>query len=162
MKLPSDTSVLTPYLPIVNAIAPNAPIGATFMMKPTILKKMWLVRSIRRRTGSPRSPSICSPKANRMAKNSTCRISPVAKAPTTVDGHADARLPEIDDDQADNEGERCYDLEVEQRLEANAADLSHILHAGDAVHDGEEDDRRDDHLDHLDEAVAERLHGLAK
>ena len=36
ISLPSETSEPTPYLPIVNAIAPNAPIGATFMMMPTM------------------------------------------------------------------------------------------------------------------------------
>ena len=30
--MPSDSSEPTPYLPMVNAIAPNAPIGATLMM----------------------------------------------------------------------------------------------------------------------------------
>ena len=58
--------------------------------------------------------------------------------------------------------DRGDDLEVDERLEADAPDLLHVLHAGDAVHDGEEDDRRDDHLDQLDEGVAERLHGLAE
>ena len=36
ISLPSDSSEPTPYLPMVNAIAPNAPIGASFMMMPTI------------------------------------------------------------------------------------------------------------------------------
>ena len=56
MKLPSDSRVPTPYLPIVNAIAPNAPIGASFMIKPTMRKKMWLTMSMRRSTGSPCEP----------------------------------------------------------------------------------------------------------
>ena len=56
---------------------------------------------------------------------------------------------------------RADDLEVEQRQAAGLADLLHVLHAGDADHDGAEDDRRDDHLDQLDEAVAERLHRRA-
>ena len=46
------------------------------------------------------------------------------------------------DDQADDERERRDDLEVEQRLAADAADLLHVLHAGDAGDDGTEDDRR--------------------
>src|SRR6185369_16930144 len=37
----------------------------------------------------------------------------------------------------------------------------HVLHAGDADHHGAEDDRRDHHLDQLDEGVAQRLHRLA-
>ena len=95
MKLPSDSRVPTPYLPIVNAIAPNAPIGASFMIKPTMRKKMWLTMSMRRSTGSPCSPSACKPKANRIAKNRTWRISPVAKAPTTVDGMISIRNPMV-------------------------------------------------------------------
>ena len=34
--MPSDLSVPNPYLPIENAIAPNAPIGASRMIKPTM------------------------------------------------------------------------------------------------------------------------------
>ncbi len=44
-----------------------------------------------------------------------------------------------------------------EREHAGLADRLHVLHAGDAGHDGAEDDRRDHHLDELDEAVAERL-----
>ena len=36
--MPSCASVPTPKLPIVNAIAPNAPSGAAFMMNPTMTK----------------------------------------------------------------------------------------------------------------------------
>ena len=78
-----------------------------------------------------------------------------------VDVHAGARLHDVDDDQADDQRDRADDLEVEQRQAAGLADLLHVLHAGDADDDGAEDDRRDDHLDQLDEAVAERLHRLA-
>jgi len=48
-------------------------------------------------------------------------------------------------------------LEIEQRLDADAADLLEVAHRADAVHDSAEDDRRDHHLDQRDEAVAERL-----
>ena len=75
--------------------------------------------------------------------------------------HADAGLQIIDDHQPDHEGEGGDDLEIDERLEADASDLLQVFHAGDAVHDGAEDDRRDQHLDQLDEAVAERLHLLA-
>ena len=79
-----------------------------------------------------------------------------------IDVHAGAGLHDVDDDEADDQRERRDDLEIEQRLEADAADLLHVVHAGDAVHDRAEDDRRDQHLDQLDEAVAERLHLLAE
>ncbi len=73
-----------------------------------------------------------------------------------------ARLHDVDDDEADDERERAHDFEVEQRERAGLADLLHVLHAGDAEHDGAEDDRGDQHLDELDEAVAQRLHRLAR
>jgi hypothetical protein len=40
----------TPYLPMVNAMAPKAPIGATFMMKPTIANSTCEVFSIMSKT----------------------------------------------------------------------------------------------------------------
>ena len=76
--------------------------------------------------------------------------------------HADAGLKDIDHDQANDQRNRGEDLEIDERLQSDAADLLHILHAGDAMHDGAEDDRRDEHLDQLDKHVAQRLHGLAK
>ena len=48
-----------------------------------------------------------------------------------------------------------------QRADADAADLLHRAHVRDADDDRREDDRRDQHLDELDEAVAERPHGGA-
>ena len=62
----------------------------------------------------------------------------------------------------DDQRESGDDFEVEQRLAADAAELLQIAHRGDAVDDGAEDDRRDDHLDQLDEAVAERLERFAE
>jgi len=46
---------------------------------------------------------------------------------------------------------------IDQRLDADAADFPCILDMRDAGNHGAEDDRRDHHLDQLDEAVAERL-----
>ena len=63
--------------------------------------------------------------------------------------------------EADDQREGGDDLEVEQRLGADAADLLHVADAGDAGDDGAEDDRGDHHLDQLDEAIAQRLHGGA-
>jgi len=48
-------------------------------------------------------------------------------------------------------------LEIDDGFQPDAADLLHVLHAGNAMHDGAEDDRRDDHLNRLDKHVAERL-----
>ena len=75
-----------------------------------------------------------------------------------VDVHAGAGLPKIDDHQADDQSERGHHLEVDQRLQPDPADLLHVLHAGDAVHHGAENDRRDQHLDQLDEEITQRLH----
>ena len=50
------------------------------------------------------------------------------------------------------------ELEVDQRAKPDAADLLHRAHLRDADDDRAEDDRRDQHLDELDEPVAERLH----
>ena len=76
-----------------------------------------------------------------------------------VDVHADARADEVDrpaSPSAEREGRQH--LEVDQRPGADAAELLHVLHAGDAQHDHREDDRCEHHLDQLDEDVAERLH----
>jgi hypothetical protein len=52
-------------------------------------------------------------------------------------------------------------LEIDQRLERDAADLGHIGHAGNAMHDRAEDDRGDEDADRLDEGVVKRLHARA-
>ena len=74
--------------------------------------------------------------------------------------HAGAGLHDVDDDEPDDQRERAHHFEVQQRERARLADLLHVLHAGDAEHHRAEDDRRDQHLDQLDEAVAQRLHRL--
>ena len=57
--------------------------------------------------------------------------------------------------QADSERDRRHDFEIDQRLEADPADFFQIAGAGDAVHDDAEYDRRDDHLNELEERVTE-------
>ena len=68
-----------------------------------------------------------------------------------------ARLDDIADEEPDHQRKGRDDFEIDQRLDADAADLLGVLDMGDARHHGAEDDRRDHHLDQLDEAVAERL-----
>ena len=75
-----------PYFPIVKAIAPKAPSGAARMTIATMPKKTCAALSITDRTGLPRSPAMWSAKANSIEMNSTWRISPSEKAPTTVAG----------------------------------------------------------------------------
>ena len=71
---------------MVKAIAPNAPIGATFMMKPTIANSTCELFSMKSNTSVPRPPKRCSAKPNSIENISTCSISPLAKASTTVLG----------------------------------------------------------------------------
>jgi hypothetical protein len=137
----------------------------------------------------PCSPRRDRPRPNSTANSSTCRISPLAKASTTVPGmmfsrkpttswcgrlgifgdrlaveagridvQPGARLEHVRDDQADEHRQRRHDLEVDDRLDADAADLLGIRQLGDADDDGDEDDRGDDHPHQLDEGLAERLH----
>ena len=73
-------------------------------------------------------------------------------------GQPAADIDEVADDQADHEREGRDDLEIDQRLHADAADLARVLDVADAGDDGAEDDRCDHHPDQADEAVAQRLH----
>jgi hypothetical protein len=75
-----------------------------------------------------------------------------------IDVHAGPGLQQVDRDQP--EDKRCggQHLEIDQRLERNAADLGHAGHPGNAVHHRAEDDGRDQHADRLDEGVAKRRH----
>ena len=68
-----------------------------------------------------------------------------------------AGLDHIADDKTDHQREGGDDFEIDQRLDADAADLLGILYMRDAGYHGAEDDRRDHHLDQFDEAVTERL-----
>jgi hypothetical protein len=58
-------------------------------------------------------------------------------------------------DEPDAERDRRHNLEIDQRLEADATDFLEIAGAGNAVHDDAEHDRRDDHLNELKKGVAE-------
>ena len=67
-------------------------------------------------------------------------------------------LQDVADRHAEKQGDRRHDLEIQQRFAADAANLLHAAHGGDAGHDRAEHDQGDHHLDQLDEAIAERLH----
>jgi hypothetical protein len=69
---------------------------------------------------------------------------------------------DVADDHADDQGQRREGQEVQHGLARDAADLLQVAHGGDAGGHGQEDHRGDDHLDELDEAVAQRFHGLAQ
>ena len=79
-----------------------------------------------------------------------------------VDVHADTRLEGVGQRDADQEGEGRQDLEIEDRLDADPPHLLEVTGARDAEHHHAEDEWRNDHLDELDEAVAEGLQGDGK
>ncbi|MNE07948.1 hypothetical protein D3C80_1005890 [compost metagenome] len=79
-----------------------------------------------------------------------------------IDVHAGTRLQQVADNEADDQGQRREGQEVEHRLAGNASNLLEIRHAGNTGGDSQEDHRCDDHLDELDERVAERLQAGAE
>jgi hypothetical protein len=69
----------------------------------------------------------------------------------------DARPDEVDDGQADGEGGRRDELEVEERLRADPADFPHVAGPRYALHDAAEHKGRDHQLDEVQEDVADEL-----
>ncbi len=55
-----------------------------------------------------------------------------------IDVEADARTQQVRRGEAEDQREGRDDLEVQQRLAADASDLLHVFHAGDAGDDGTE------------------------
>ncbi|MHC2784750.1 hypothetical protein ACVMBZ_003964 [Bradyrhizobium liaoningense] len=76
-----------------------------------------------------------------------------------IDGHmhAHARLDQRHRDQPGQQGEHGQQVEQRHGFHQCAADLAGITDAVDAADDGAEYDRRDHHLDELDEAVSQGL-----
>ena len=66
--------------------------------------------------------------------------------------------------EAQQQRDRGDDLEIAQRIQADAAHMPQVVHARNAQHHRAEDDGRDQHLDQLDEAIAQRLelHGQVR
>ena len=75
---------------------------------------------------------------------------------------ARARTHYVSDDQPDYKGECRNDLEIDQGFDADAADFLGILDMRDSGNHRAEDNRRDHHLDQLNEAVAERLDPIVR
>ena len=119
-------------------------------------------------------------------KTTTCRMSPRAIASTTEVGNrcrkmsqaccwfctiaaaavvsapsgmrqAGARLEDVHEREAEKQRDRRRDLEVDDRLQPDPAHRLQVAGAGDADHERREQQRRDDHLDHPQEGVGERL-----
>ncbi len=71
-------------------------------------------------------------------------------------GKTRAGANELTDDQPRRQRESRDDLEINQRLHADAANLFGVVDMGDARRHRAEDDWRDGHFDQLDEAIAQR------
>ena len=80
---------------MVKAMAPKAPMGASFMIVPTMENSTCETFSIRSNTMVPRPPKRCSAKPNSTAITNTCRISPLANAPARVSGMTSIRKPTV-------------------------------------------------------------------
>ncbi len=70
---------------------------------------------------------------------------------------AGAGLQDVADDQADGQGDGRHHQEVAEGQTADGADLGGLAYGADPQHDRAEDDRRDHHLDEVDEAGSDRL-----
>jgi hypothetical protein len=75
---------------------------------------------------------------------------------------AEAGVQQVPGQKAYAQGQGGDDLEIDDGLDADAADLAHVAHRADAVDDGAEDHRADHHLDQGDEGVAQGLERLAQ
>ena len=75
-----------PYLPMVNAIAPNAPTGAKFISIAT-MRNTGADNSCNKLViGRALSPTIASDTPNKIDTNKTCKILPFTNGLTTVSG----------------------------------------------------------------------------
>ncbi len=81
---------------------------------------------------------------------------------TRIDVHADAGSERVREHDAETKRNGGDDLEVDDGFHADAADLAQVACADDAMHHDAEHERRDRHLDELDEGIAERLERYGK
>ena len=78
-----------------------------------------------------------------------------------IDVHSGTRLHDVNDDKTNNQRDGTDNFKVKQCDCAGTTDRLHAFHARNARYDGTKDDRSDDHLNELNEAVAKRFHLLA-
>ena len=71
-------------------------------------------------------------------------------------------LEDVDQREPEEERNGRGDLEVDDRLQADAPHRLQVAGAGDADHQRREQQRRDDHLDHPEKGVGQRLDGDTK
>ncbi len=86
ISLPSAAIEPSPYLPTVKAIAPNAAIGASRMIMPTMENTPCVKTSRKSTTGRARVPMRDSAIPNSVAKTRICRMSLRASASMMLDG----------------------------------------------------------------------------
>ncbi len=75
-----------PYLPMVKAMAPNAPIGAKRIRMFTTRNTTCVSDSSSATIGFARGPADDKANPNRIETNTTCKMSPLANASVTVVG----------------------------------------------------------------------------
>ena len=168
----------------MKAIAPAMPTGAKYMMM-LVNRNITSARLSQKRSMVARldSCTMASAMPKIIAKTATWRIWPSAtllakfsgkmwtrKSFQCVGGGAaaceaagseresDAGLADVDGEQADDQRESGDDLEVDERLDAHAADALDVAVAGDADDEHGEDERSDDALDEPKEDVGEEAH----
>ena len=137
-------------------------------------------------TGAPRSPTAASATPKNDANTTTCRMSPLAMASTTevgtmcrrmsqpvcccraiaanaavsvLGGQGNARpgLEHVHQHQTDDERHGRGQFEPDDGLHADAAHRAQVAGPRDADDKRREQQRRDDHLDHPQEQIGERL-----
>ena len=86
MKRASGARLCQPNFPTVNAIAPNAPIGASHITNPTARKRITEADSIKPTNGRARSPETAAENPTKIAISSTCSNSPEVSAAGKVVG----------------------------------------------------------------------------
>ena len=79
-----------------------------------------------------------------------------------IDVHAATRPQQINHGESDHEGERGDHLEINQRLDGDAADLLGLLNRGNAMNDRTEDDQADEHANQPDEQFAQGPHPFGR
>ena len=79
-----------------------------------------------------------------------------------VDIHAGARMNQIGQRGADQQGKRGNDFKVDNRLDTNAADFLQVAGAGHAADHHTKYDGGNDHLDQFEKTVAERTQAFTE
>src|ERR1700693_5268727 len=79
-----------------------------------------------------------------------------------INVEAGSWMQRVDNEEADKKRERGNHFKIEQSLDADPAKLFLVAHRGDAVNNGAEDDRCNDHLDQVDESISQGFQVLTQ